>query len=161
MVELVHSLGNLGEGAMLEFTGLLVFKEIEHFALREIPCEILKETEEKAQKLGVNISFSHLQKEKLPPIEKCTAWLEPYIMMGGYVMPCCAVLMSNKRDFLRKYAMGSINEKPFKEIWYADRYKKFRKMVVDKNAKVPVLCAGCRAYDTKEREKKYGVSGEI
>jgi len=161
MVELVHSLGDLGEGYLLEFTGLLVFKEIENLVIGEVPPGIIEETQKRAKELGLNISFSHLQKEKLPPIEKCTAWLEPYIMMGGYVMPCCAVLMSNKRDFLRKYSMGNINEKNFKEIWHADRYKKFRKMVVDKKAKVPVLCAGCRAFDTCEREKKYGISAEV
>lgn len=161
MVELVHSFGNLGEGSRLEFTGLLAFKEIEHLKLSVLPEEIIEETKKRAKELGVPISFSHLRKEELPSINKCSAWLEPYIMMGGYVLPCCAILMSNKRDFLRKYAFGNLKDKRFKEIWDSERYKKFRKMVVDRKGKVPILCAGCRGYNTREREKKYGISQNI
>jgi MoaA/NifB/PqqE/SkfB family radical SAM enzyme len=161
MVKLVHSFGDLGEGSRLEFTGLLTFKEIEHLKLGNPPEEIIEETRRKAEELNVPISFSHLRKEELPSINKCSAWTEPYIMMGGYVLPCCAILMSNKRDFLRKNSFGNIKEKSFKEIWNSERYEKFRRMVTDKNAKVPLLCVGCRGYDTTEREKKYGASLDI
>jgi radical SAM protein with 4Fe4S-binding SPASM domain len=161
MVELVHSLGDLGEGSQLSFAGLLTFKEIEQFYLPEIPKEIIEATQKKAKELGVNVVFSHLQKRTLPEMEKCTAWMEPYIMIGGYVLPCCAVLMSNNRDFLRKYAFGNLREKSFKEIWYSERYKKFREMVLDKKGKVPMLCVGCRAFNTKEREKKYGIDPAV
>ncbi|MDD5145050.1 MAG: radical SAM protein [Candidatus Pacebacteria bacterium] len=161
MVELVHSLGDLGEESRLEFAGLLTFKEIEHLYVPQVPQEIVTEVKRKAEELKVNVSFSHYQKNALKSINKCTAWMEPYIMMGGYVMPCCAVLMSNRRDFLRKYAMGNIYEKSFKEIWNSERYKKFRKMVNNKNEKVPILCVGCRGYNTKEREKNQGVSASV
>lgn len=161
MVELIHSLGDLGEGAVLEFTGLLTFPQIKYLELPEIPEKIIEEAQKRAKELNVNISFSHLQKEKLPSINNCAAWTEPYIMMGGWVLPCCAVLMSNRRDFLRKYAFGNTNEKSFKEIWNSPRYRKFRKMIISPKEKVPILCAGCRAYETKEREKKYGISSTI
>lgn len=161
MVELVHSFGDLGEGSRLEFTGLLTFKEIEHLKLDSLPEEIIEGTKNRARELEVPISFSHLRKEELPSINKCSAWTEPYIMMGGYVLPCCAILMSNKREFLRKHAFGNINKKSFKEIWESERYKQFRRMVVNKKAKVPLLCAGCRGYDTAKRENKFGVSKEV
>ncbi|MCX6759132.1 MAG: radical SAM protein [Candidatus Nealsonbacteria bacterium] len=161
MVELIHSLGDLGEGSKLEFVGLLTFKEIEKYYLPEIPKEILEETVETGRKLGIRVKFSHISESKLSAIEKCAAWTEPYIMIGGYVLPCCAVLMSNKRDFLRKYAFGNFYQQLFKEIWYSERYKKFRKMVLKNNEKVPILCVGCRAYNTTEREKRYGCSSSI
>ncbi|MEW5761021.1 MAG: radical SAM protein [Candidatus Thermoplasmatota archaeon] len=161
MVELVHSLGDLGEGSTLDFVGLLSFKEIEHLYMPEIPKDIFATTIKKAKEFGMKVAFSHGEESKLPPVEFCGAWHEPYIMIGGYVLPCCAVLMSNKREFLRKYAFGNLLEKPFKEIWYSERYRKFRKMVVKKNEKIPILCAGCRAYNTREREEKYGISTEI
>lgn len=161
MVELVHSLGDLGEGSKLEFAGLLTFKEIEHLYLPEVPREVVEATKKKAKELRVNVSFSHFQKSELPNVNKCTAWMEPYIMIGGYVLPCCAVLMSNRRDFLREYAFGNIFKKPFKEIWYSERYKNFRKIVLKRNEKIPILCAGCRGYNTKNREKKYGVQASI
>lgn len=160
MVELVSSFGDLGEGNKLEFVGLLTFKEIEKYYLPEVPKEILEETVKMGRKLGIRVRFSHISESKLPPIKKCAAWTEPYIMIGGYVLPCCAVLMSNKRDFLRKYAFGNLHQKSFKEIWYSERYKKFRKMVLKNNEKVPILCVGCRAFDTKERERKFGISKE-
>lgn len=157
MVELVHSLGDLGEGSRLEFAGLLKFKQIEQYYLPEIPKEILKATQNKAAQLGLPIAFTHSEKSKLPDVSQCAAWAEPYIMIGGYVLPCCAVLMSNQRDFLRQHCFGNIFEKPFKEIWYSKRYKRFRKIVPCKTGSMPVLCAGCRGWDTSKREKKYGI----
>jgi MoaA/NifB/PqqE/SkfB family radical SAM enzyme len=78
-------------------------------------------------------------------------------MMGGYVLPCCAVLMSNQREFLRMHSFGNVFEKPFREIWYSERYKRFRQTVNNPKAKVPLFCKGCRAFDTSVRERKYGV----
>ena len=109
----------------------------------------------------MRVTFCHTEEEKLPSITRCGAWAEPYILIGGYIMPCCAVLMSNQRDFLRKYAFGNIFKKPFKEIWYSERYKKFRALVPRKKGEMPILCVGCRAYNTEQREKKYGISKEI
>ena len=161
MVELIHSLGDLGEGTKLEFVGLLTFKEIEKYYLPEIPKKISEKTIAKGKNLKVNVQSSHIGKSELPSISKCTAWMEPYIMMGGYVVPCCAVMMSNKREFLRKYAFGNIFKKSFKEIWYSERYKKFRYLVQKSRKPVPILCVGCRAYDTREREKNHGVLKDV
>lgn len=159
-IELVHSLGAknlLGDGSCIEFAGLLVFDEVKALFVPEIPEEILHATTKKAKELGVHVTFSHASKSKLPPLECCAAWTEPYIMMGGYIMPCCAVLQNNDRDFLRKHSFGNILEKPFKEIWYSGRYKKFRKMIPDRKGKVPILCEGCRGYNTVTRESRCGV----
>lgn len=164
MVELVSSFkkyGDLGDGTKLEFAGLLTFKEIEKYYLPEVPEEILEETKKAGERLGVRVQFAHIGKSKLPPIKQCAAWAEPYILISGHVMPCCAVLMSNKRAFLRKYSFGNVNEKSFKEIWNSKRYQRFRALVAKDKGPVPILCANCRAYDTKEREKRDGISKEI
>lgn len=160
-VELVHSLGDLGDGSKVEFVNLLKFKEVEHFYLPEIPEEIINAAMEKGKELGIRVAFSHISESKLPPMKHCAAWAEPYIMIGGYVLPCCAVLMSNKREFLRQHSFGNLLQKPFKEIWDSERYKKFRQLVPRGKGPVPMLCQGCRAYNTSEREKKYGVSKDI
>lgn len=161
MVELIHSLNCFGEGSRLEFVGVLKFPEIEQYYMPEIPTEIVEETYKKAKELGVPIIFSHPEESQLPDIRNCSAWTEPYIMMGGYVLPCCAVIMSNKREFLRQHALGNVNEKSFKEIWYSERYTKMRQLIPSKEGKVPILCAGCRAFNTRYREDKYGISDEI
>ncbi len=161
MVELIRSLGDLGEGSRLEFVGLLKFPEIEQFYLPEVPRDILEATNQLAQKLKLPVAFTHLDDKYLRDVSQCAAWYEPYIMMGGYVLPCCAVLMSNRRDFLREHCFGNIFEKPFKEIWYSERYKKFRKMVNKKDGPVPLPCVGCRGFNTTKREKKYGICKDV
>jgi MoaA/NifB/PqqE/SkfB family radical SAM enzyme len=157
-IRLIHSLDILGEGSKINFTSILSFPEIEHLYIPEIPKEIAQEALRTAKDLGIRVEFSHIN--QLPDISRCGAWAEPYIMIGGYVMPCCAVLMSNKRDYLRKHAFGNIYETPFKDIWYSKRYKRFRQNVPRKTGKVPLLCANCRAYCATERQKRYGIDTE-
>jgi len=145
-----------GAAAMpLEFTGLLCFPEIEKYYVPTIPRSVVNEMLKR--KGGIEFSFSHAEEKSNPPIDQCIAWMEPYIMMPGYVLPCCAVMMSNRRPFLRKYSFGNVFEKNFKEIWESDYYSKFRKMVVDPCAPVPKICAGCRAFRTQHRIKEYGI----
>lgn len=164
-VELVYSLRDrdaLGAGSRIEFAGLLVFKEIEHYFVPKIPEQILQATLNKAKELNLKVYFAHpTHSSELAHMKYCAAWAEPYIMMGGYVLPCCAVLMSNKRDFLRDYSFGNVLQKPFREIWYSKRYREFRRAVCWDKGKVPILCKGCRAYNTIERERKYGVTEKI
>ena len=164
-VEWVHSLGGrdmLGPGSHIEFAGLLSFKEIEDYYLPRIPQEIIQATLDTAKNLDVRVSFAHpAQSSELSDMKHCAAWAEPYIMMGGYVMPCCAVMMSNRRDFLRKYALGNLLQRPFKEIWYSQRYRQFRKTICQQKGRVPILCRGCRAFNTLKREREYGVRNEV
>ena len=162
-IELIASFGGkgtFGPGSYVNFSGLLEFPQIQHL-MTEIPQRIMEAVNQKAKQLNIDVLLTHPSQERKPPIKKCTAWSEPYVLVDGYVLPCCAVLMSNKRDFLRKYAFGNLYQQPFKEIWYSDRYKKFREMVLKNNEKVPILCLGCRAYDTAEREKRYGCSSSV
>jgi MoaA/NifB/PqqE/SkfB family radical SAM enzyme len=155
-IELIHSLGDVGDGGRVEFVGLLRFKEVDHLSLSRISPEILNATLDTAKRLGVRVSFSHAG--KLRSIDKCVAWAEPYIMIGGYVLPCCAVLMSNNRPFLRGHSFGNVFSNSFPAIWNSERYRSFRQQVPRDRGQVPLLCRGCRAFDTTEREKKYGVS---
>ena len=48
--------------------------------------------------------------EDLPEPTCCMAWMEPYIFMEGYISQCCAVFISNNRDFIRKYSLGNVFE---------------------------------------------------
>lgn len=154
-VELVHS---FGDKSKIEFAGLLKFKEVEHLYLPGVPKDILEKTLAIAKDLDMEIYFTHPSESSKPPLEYCDAWYEPYIIMGGYVLPCCAILQNNNRDFLGRYSFGSVSKKPFKDIWYSKRYKRFRRMVSKRKTKVPILCKGCRVYDTSYREKHFGVA---
>lgn len=167
-VEFVASLGTrkeLGDGSRIDFGGLLDFKKIRHLCVEEIPEAIIRETLDKRKKLDLDVLFQHTGTKSIkipnPPLELCLCWMEPYIMMGGYVLPCCQVLMSNKRTFLRKHAFGNVFETNFKDIWYSERYKKFRNTVNEENRSVPLFCAGCRGFETKNRIREYGIDGEL
>jgi MoaA/NifB/PqqE/SkfB family radical SAM enzyme len=148
---------SMGRGARLDFAANLEFEAVKNLSPGIISDSVLKETMEKAKKNDVNVFFSHLEAGKNPDIHQCIAWMEPYVIMGGFVMPCCSILMSNSRTVLRKHALGNIFEKSMKEIWNSERYVKFRNTVNDPKAKVPFMCTLCRAYDFQERLKKYGV----
>lgn len=161
MPKLLHEMDCMGEGSKLEFVGVLKFKEIEQYHIKEIPRDLVEKTRKEAAKYNMPVFFSHTEEEHLPHMSKCSAWVEPYIMMGGYVVPCCAVMMSNRREFLREHALGNIHEKSMKEIWNSERYTKMRRLIPQTEGEVPILCADCRAYNTKPREEKYGVSKEI
>jgi len=149
--------GDYGEGAYIEFAGLLEFDKIMNMYVNEVPDDIIKKVTAKGKEVGIKVRWAHHKPEKKIPSTQCAAWTEPYIMMGGYVEPCCGVLMSDSRPHLRKYSFGNVNEKSFSEIWNSPKYKKFRSMVNKHNKPVYILCKDCRAFDTKERERKYGV----
>ncbi len=153
-IEFVHS---LGDKSLIEFVGLLKFNEVKHLYLAKVPQGILDETLREARELSVEIYFTHSDESEKQPMEYCSAWFEPYIIMGGYVLPCCAVLQNNDRQTLRKYALGNIFQASFKEIWYSQRYKDFRHTVSNAKVRVPILCKDCRVFDTRYRQEKYGV----
>ncbi len=163
-IDLVASFGDrkiFGDGSRIDFVGNLEFPETKHLSVHNIPEEILQATMEKARKYKFNVFFSHTEPKRNPPIEQCYAWLEPYVMMGGYVISCCNTLMSNKRTFLREHSFGNLFESSFTDIWNSERYRRFRETVNKKDCKVPVICTGCRAYDFSERAKRYGVDEEL
>jgi len=152
-VELIHSLGGkekLGDGCFIEFAGLLEFEENKKLNDQPSP-EIIEKTMQKAKELDVHATFTNQSKRR--PIEKCTMWTEPYIMMGGDVVCCCGILMSNNRDFLRLHSFGNVHKQSFKEIWNSKKYRAFRKMINDPTNPIPALCKGCRSFDTTHREK--------
>ncbi|MEE9543849.1 MAG: radical SAM protein [Thermodesulfobacteriota bacterium] len=144
----------------INFTGLLYFEEIKQWYVDSYPEEIVNEIRKRVDN-GVFFRFVNCSDETNPPPEDCYYWMEPYIMMGGYVMPCCSVMMSNQRPFLKKYAYGNVFEQDFKDIWNSERYKTFRKTITDPNAPIPALCAGCRGFNTKSREARFGIAEDI
>ena len=157
-VELIAALPNRGTRARVDFAGLLTFPGIEEYykPLDDIPEEILTETYEAALAHKINLRLSHAS-AALRPITKCTAWTEPYVLIGGEVISCCAIIMSNNRQYLRDHSFGNVYDTPFMQIWNSERYRNFRKTINRRKGRVPETCHNCRAFDTSERAGKYGV----
>ena len=162
-VRVINSLATreeFGDGSKIHFVGLLDFPEIHDLYLDTIPVDQIQLAIE-ASKGGLPVVFAHTEQVTNPSINKCLAWAEPYFALvpESMMLPCCAVLMNNDRQKLLDYSFGNYTTTPIKEIWNSPYYKWFRSMVTNPHAKVPAICAGCRAYDTTERMKKYGMDG--
>lgn len=148
-----------GDEPSINIVALLEFEETKNWAVEVSPLTV-DYVNERAEALGFKVYWSHIThiEDNKVPLEYCTFWSEPYIMITGHVVPCCAVMMSNNRTQLEELAFGNIHEQSLKEIWNSERYKAFRRMVVNPKASVPQVCAGCRAFNTLDRVREYGLS---
>lgn len=143
-VELIHS---FGKGAIreLRFTRVLhSYNEIKNF-YTEVPREIIYEVERKSEELNINMVWGSDVPHSKPPTTHCAAWHIPFIFVTGHVIPCCAENEKNDREFQKKYSMGNIFEQSFKEIWYGEKYTKFRRELF--SGKIPIQCQTCPVFD--------------
>lgn len=168
-VDFIASLGSrkdFGAGSRIGVTRMLAFEQILHMQLDDIPQEIIEEANEKAKKHNLFINFTGTNiRDDLPDPSCCIAWMEPYIFMPGYISQCCAVFISNNRDFIRKYSLGNLFEKDFIEHWNSEPYKRMRYTINNPKKPIPIQCAGCRIFNTLPREKQFGIlnthNGEV
>jgi len=167
-VEFIASFGNrddFGDGARIDFCGILDFEEIDHLVQERLPQSIILDTLKRSKEKDIEILFQHIgTKDAInpnPSIDFCLCWLEPFIMIGGYVLPCCSVVMSNRRHILRERAFGNVFNTPFKEIWNSARYKRFRSFCKNPTSPVPKFCVDCRVFETRQRIKKYGIDYDL
>ncbi|GEM_PF-533947 len=163
-VELVKSFGGkreLGGGARLDFVGVLNFDENEQKFADTIPYAIYRETIEKARACEFNVLLSHIEPSQNPPSSQCICWLEPYVLMGGDLIPCCTVLMSNNREYLHSCAFGNLFNQSLDEVWNSERYREFRRIITDDSKPVPGFCVNCRGYDTSVRARENGIRWDL
>lgn len=163
-VEFVKSFGGrreLGGGARLDFVGVLNFDENEQKFADIVPAEVYRETIEKARGCDFNVILSHIEPWQNPPSSQCICWLEPYVLMGGDVIPCCTVLMSNNREYLHSNAFGNLFNQTFDQVWNSARYVEFRRIINDDSQPVPGFCVNCRGYDTSVRAQKNGIRWDL
>ena len=158
LASLVDSVRDYGDQPSINIVALLEFEETKGWEV-EIPQSVVNSVNTDCELLGFTPYWSHVThiEEEKAPMDYCTFWSEPYIMITGHVVPDCAVMMSNNRPNLERLAFGNIHEQSLKEIWNSPHYKEFRKQVVNSKQLVPEVCAGCRAFNTKTRATRYGV----
>jgi len=154
--------GWVAEHLCIEFQQLVAFDKNKDLGYEPTEQEVAA-VHEHGKKRGVEIYYSRpsYDEDTKPPGKHCVCWTEPYFLINGDVVPCCACIQRNNRLWLHKYTFGNIFKTPFRDIWYSPRYKAFRKMVVNPKATVPILCQGCTIFNFKDRLKKYGVSKDI
>lgn len=148
-LDFVHEL-NTEVGEVLVTPMLHSFKEAKKYAVT-IDEGYVEKIREKAKKYKIPITINMSAKqnaeslEKKPSINNCKEYIMPFIFVTGHVTPCCAQNEANARDWQKKMSLGNALEKPFKEIWYSEKYKKMRKLI--RQNKFPKECAICPAYE--------------
>ncbi len=145
-IDLINTL-TYAEEANIQFTQMLhSFKEVENLFI-QIPPELIKEVEQKAKQLGINISWNLDTPQIKPPINECIEWTMPFIFVTGHIIPCCSGNEAGHRNFQKETALGNVSEQNFKKIWKSERYTTFRKMLCE--GKIPLQCKNCCLYSLK------------
>lgn len=159
-VELVADLDmNLGQWTVVEFCGLLSFEKNEHLFVEALDLKLVQTADRRAAEKNIQVAWSHIN--RLPAMEICSKWQQPYIMIGGDVVIDCAVLMSDQRRHLRTHRICNLIEEPFKLVWNSEYYRNIRKSVPRKQGPVSKHCLLCRGYDIQKRAQKYGIFDEL
>jgi len=128
---------------------LHTFDEVKDLEIK-LSEDNLRDAKAKAKELGIALDYNlSVESEKWrlpkkPPISNCVEWIMPFIFVTGHVVPCCVGNEANRRDFQKATSLGNIFNKSFKEIWYGDKYKKFREMI--RKGEAPVQCHDCPIY---------------
>jgi len=145
-----------GDDNLCEFLGLMEFPEIAG-RMVDTPENVVSDAARFGKKFNIKVMWAHHQYVCRKDMSACVVWQEPFIIDGKSVLPCCAVLVRNDRERLRKCAMGDLTKNTFREIWDTERYKAFRRQFKDPKASLDPICQGCRVFNTESREKEYGV----
>ena len=141
-IELIHSLEI--DVYAIQFTRLLhPFKEIKHLFV-EIPESLQLEAVDLGKKYNISVVWNANVPKDKPPANRCIAWMMPFIFVDGTVIPCCPMNEANRRWYQRKYSMGNIFQKSFKEIWYGEEYMKLRECL--RNNRPHPSCIDCPLY---------------
>ena len=145
-VEWVYSLNT--DVKLIQFSRMLhYFKEAKDLFV-EVPEETIKEVDERAKELGINVVWSLNVPQRKPSINKCTAFMMPFIFVNGDVINCCAQNESNRRDWQHKTSMGNIFNESFERIWNGERYKDLRRKI--RQNEIPESCIGCPLFEVEK-----------
>jgi pyrroloquinoline quinone biosynthesis protein E len=94
----------------------------------------------KGKEMGITVSLNH-KIEALPPERKLRCfqpWDYSMISVEGDVLPCCAIVGSDKAQ-----TMGNILAQNFQDIWNGENFRKFRQSAANGTNE---LCGKCPYY---------------
>jgi len=112
----------------------------------EIPDSLRQDIIEKANEEGVRVSINQPALGRLPPLNRCVALFQPFFLVNGDVITCCAQHEGNRRRWEQSMRMGNIFEaKDFRKIWYGPRYRHLRQLLIQN--RLPEYCIDCPVYE--------------
>lgn len=90
------------------------------------------------EELGITVGFSSLTKKARPHLNCLQPWEYVQISAEGDVLPCCAIVGSDKAA-----VMGNLHQQSFAEIWRGEPFRHFRETAVRGTNE---LCNHCPYY---------------
>ena len=119
------------------------FKEIKHL-YTDISPSFIEQVNRRARELGIVVRWNVDVTPYREPVNRCTAWTQPFIFVDGTVIPCCACNEQNDRIYQWKTSLGNIFKTSMHDIWYGKKYRRLRQMLY--NNEVPPVCLRCPIY---------------
>lgn len=125
----------------VEYVKMLPFQDNQH--LQPVPMidpETVKATVDKAKKYGkFRVLTYNIPFRKCQPLNKCSAWTVPFILVDGSVYPCCALTEGNRRRKIQPYVPGNVLKEDFHTLWQTGG--KYRQIIEQTNAGIaPKIC---------------------
>lgn len=140
-LDLVSSLN--GDVYQVEFSELLhSFKEVKDLYV-PISDDKIREVKDKATELGLRVDFNCDVGEK-PLMNKCTAWIMPFVFCTGHVINCCCNNEGNRREWQVATSFGNAFKESFDDIWFSERYAEMRRKL--REGEVPEECRYCPVF---------------
>jgi len=138
-----------GDNFGIRFSPLICdFAEIKDMDAR-LERDYMREAERRATKYGMLLVWNKVHREGMLPMRYCTEWTQPFFLVDGSVVPCCATNEHNAREYQIKTALGNIFQQSFKEIWDGPKYRALRETL--KAGGVPPPCVQCPVYARPEK----------
>lgn len=88
--------------------------------------------------LGLTVAFTSLKKKPRPYLNCLQPWEYVQISVEGDVLPCCAIMGSDKAQ-----TMGNLHQESFGEVWNGARFRTFRETAVRGDNPI---CSACPYY---------------
>jgi MoaA/NifB/PqqE/SkfB family radical SAM enzyme len=142
LVQLLIGESKTNYATLIFFTSLLYFAEIEDLRSM-IPEEIKNLVLEKTKNYNLYLNWNE-NVVSSKPITDCTKWTEPFVLVTGHIQPCCAINEANDREFQKANSFANLLVEDFRDIWYSERLKKFKKNIHRRIR--PRICKNCRIY---------------
>jgi MoaA/NifB/PqqE/SkfB family radical SAM enzyme len=138
---------------VIYWTKLIPFDEVEE--LRAVPTRRrMLDIERKCRDRGI---FAVLNENVTcdKPMSLCTKWNEPFVLVSGYIQPCCALNEANDRRYQEENAFANILESDFRAWWSSSAKSEFIRNL--KAGKVNPVCKNCHIFKHPEANRNISI----
>jgi MoaA/NifB/PqqE/SkfB family radical SAM enzyme len=127
---------------IIYWTNLLAFDEVEDL-VRRPSADRMAALSEKCRNKGI-FSIVNENVGCYKPMNSCTKWNEPFVLVSGRIQPCCALNEANDRPYQEAHAFANLFETSFREWWKSPAKRTFLRNL--KRGVVNPVCKNCHIF---------------